>query len=167
MPNAFDHRIFAGDSWSDMGAAVAAALLGATNTNGLDAAYPTGLTYAYGAGAGTTPTAFTTQTQFSAGSNALRGTINFNTGSSTAAGLLLTVTFPVALTIANLTGNVYVFVSWNVGSVANSSAATLSAQGVVSSSKVTGFILNAGAAVTASQGSATAAAYAVNYLVLG
>ena len=176
MPNAFDHRIFAGDGWGDMGGALAAGLLAATNTNGLDAAFPTGCTYAYGAGAGSAPTAFTTQAQFSAGSNAFRGTVLWNTGTTPTTGLILTVTFPVAIAIANLNVAPYIFTqpasspttAGLGGPLGTSSAATsMVATPVMSSANCTGFTLRSSVAMLAATGTATAAGWALNYLVLG
>jgi hypothetical protein len=171
MPaNDFDHRSFASDNTSDIGYAIATAMLAANPP--LDLSAPGGLTYAYGAGAGTTPTAFTTQAQFAPGSNALRGAVYFNTGSATpAGGLVLTVTLPVALPIANLNNAVgpYIFLNPRGISIATTQASAafgFAAYPIMTSTNLTGFAIYTSSTLTASQGSATAAAFGVEFWII-
>lgn len=170
MANTISHQEFAGENWSDMTFAVMAGVSGANPP--LDLSQPTGLTYAYGAAAGTTPTAFTTQTQFAPGSNGLRGNIFFNTGSSTpAGGLVLTVTLPVGIPVSNLNVAVgpYIWLSPRGVSTATSQASAafgFAAYPIMTGSNLTGFAIYTSSTLTASAGTATVAAFGVEYLII-
>ena len=168
MANTIDHSQLAGESWQDM---IFAVLTGQVSANpSLDLCGPLGSTYAYGAAAGTSPTAFTTQAQFAPGSNVLRGALYFNTGSATpAGGTVLTVTFPVVVPIANANVLPYIYVNPRAISQATtqaSAAFTFAAYPTMSSANCTGFVLVTTSTLTASQGNATAAAFGVEYLFM-
>lgn len=166
MANTIDHSQLAGESWQDMVFAVLTGQVSANPT--LDLCAPIGLTYAYGAAAGTAPTAFTTQAQFASGSNALRGVVYFNTGSATpAGGVILTVTLPLVVPIANANALPFIFANPRGISAATSQASaawTYAIYPTMSGANCTGWTLQTTSTITASQGTATAAAYGVEYL---
>ena len=160
MPaNTVDHRVLASEFWGDLdNTGVAAGLI----QGNLDNAAPTlNLTATAGAALGTSPPAAV----ITPGANAFRGNVTFGSGTTPAAGIALTIVFPVALTLTLRAGTstpqLYIFLSATTAAAAGLGLAAIF---TTSGATVTGFTINVNTAPAASQGNTV---YGVNWVCIG
>lgn len=160
MPaNTLDHRVLASEAWGDIDpTGVAAGLISANYDN---TAPTLNLTATAGAALGTSPPAAV----ITPGANAFRGNVTFGSGTVPAAGIALTIVFPVALVnllrAGTTTPQAYIYLTATTAAAAGLGLAAIF---TTSGQTVTGFTINVNTAPAASQGNTV---YGVNWILIG